>query len=217
MGLGDELARTNSPELKLERAIEIAKLCWQVDENLRCFFDEIEASTNGPLYWPAFPTRSGKIRDLEDESEELFPVEYHFSDLRTATTLVFYWSMQLILYSGMSQLYGLFDQLTGGLYMDWNNLIEPETNLCFAQKLGLPPLGNRTDILTPARNICQSVEFCVQDDLGISAVTGPLNIVINLLIPWPGYEGEIKWAKKALKRLRLHGVVTKKKWARPGP
>jgi hypothetical protein len=205
MSLADELEKMKSPEEVLGKAVEIGKLCWKLDSNLQEFYDEIEASANGPMYWPLFATARVVAEDEQDEPN-LFPVHYQFPDFRIATTLIFYWSTQLLLYSGMCHLYQLYDELGQAAKASEDGSPSATPPEDFVQSLGLGQLEHRTDFLTPARHVCQSVEYCLADDLGFSVLLGPLNIVINIMVEWPGHEREVKWAKDSLERLRRRGL-----------
>lgn len=206
MGLADGLQTMKTPEEQLERAKEIGRLCWQFDTDFQNFYGDVEASAKGPLYWPVFSEERSRIDDPEAE-EDLFPVVYQFIEPRVGNMVMFYWAILLILYSGMNQLYGLYDQLGAAINAKQEDEVKVEQQTSFAETLGFPPLDYRTDIRTVARNVCQCVEYCTQDDLGASIVTGPLNIVINILVQWDGqYEREIDWAQRALNKLRDRGI-----------
>ncbi|KAF2100490.1 hypothetical protein NA57DRAFT_74097 [Rhizodiscina lignyota] len=206
--LADELVKITSPYEQFKKATNLAELSWDLDRALNEFYDDLKASANGPLYWPVFSTTSEKVKDLEREEEpDIFPVQYEFIDGRVGGTVMFYWAICLIHHSGMCQLYKLLDELRplviAAMKESEDSGGENETI-----KLEQPPLEHRKDFVEIARNICQGVEFCIQDDLGQSVVTSPLNIVINILCQWPGlYDREIEWARRALDRLEQRGVA----------
>lgn len=72
----------------------------------------------------------------------------------------------------------------------------------------LRPLEHRKDLLTLAKNICQTVEFCIQDDKGLQ---GPGTLLVTLLLATltfrfsPGCQHELKWARAALAEVSNRG------------
>jgi hypothetical protein len=73
----------------------------------------------------------------------------------------------------------------------------------------LPPLGHRADYLTPARNVCQSVEYCVKTALPIFggfSVTAPLVIVFETMRHDPRFASETAWIAETLKTIQDRGL-----------
>lgn len=67
-----------------------------------------------------------------------------------------------------------------------------------------PPLEHRTDIAAVCRNICQSVEYCCQDDhksLGTTIAVFPLKVAIESLNEAEGCERELEWANTAMRKI----------------
>ena len=68
----------------------------------------------------------------------------------------------------------------------------------------LKPLGHRDDFLAPGRNVCQSVEYCLQEkmlDMGPGAIAAPLGIVLDTIRPYPHAQRELAWGRVVLERL----------------
>lgn len=72
----------------------------------------------------------------------------------------------------------------------------------------LPPLEHRKDVANMAKNICQSVEYCLGDEhrgLGARAVVFPLKVAIETLHD-AHCERELLWAEAAMARVDERGV-----------
>ena len=65
------------------------------------------------------------------------------------------------------------------------------------------------DVATLARNICQSIEFCLGDEFrgfGGRAAVFPLKVAIETLHDAPNCEQELRWAQAAMARISQSGV-----------
>lgn len=174
--------------------------CWRADAAMRAIYAELEASVDGPLFWPELSTLDNPADDAE--TGKLFPVAFHFVSFRVARICELYWAMCIILWGGLFHLYhavALMEPLT------------PDEDECACTTpvhvcprgfniADLPPLQDR-DVMTAVRNICQSFEYCVQPAnrlLGASSIAFPLQVVIATLREFPGREREIWWCASAL-------------------
>lgn len=202
----DQLANV-PPQLMLQEAVDLLKGCWEADRDLTLFYDQLKDFAKGPLYWPLFANTSDT--KSMTQSNGLFPVSFQFIDIRIGTTLALYWATLTILWSGMCHLYELIGNLT---------LLNPTVNGQLAGTImaspkhddsgefTLPTPGHCKDFRTVAHNVCQSVEFCMNDEAGVGAMVAPLNMVIDALVSWPGYDREVLWAKEALERIQKRGM-----------
>jgi hypothetical protein len=133
-----------------------------------------------------------------------------------ANTLMFYWASELMLWNGLFQLYGVvssiqLDKRTTSVEDDED---EVSTKYDMSQ---LPPLRHRTDLGAVARNICQSVEYCMQDEMrsaGPASVIAPLHILIDTLKHHKQYQRELMWAKAAVDRVEKRGMRFLRYWDR---
>ena len=213
-GQADEIKDLNSHSA-LNKILEIVARCWEVDAGLERFYAELEAITLGPLYWPELSKEKSPADD--EDLGKVFPIAFHFLNLSTADTLMFYWATLLMLWSGLCLLYQAIPDL------DLNcQEIDCSCTLCKDKTIEggnahirrfdmtqLPPLNHRSDFVSVAWNICQSVEYCMQDSmlgLGPASVTAPLQIVIETLKEIPGYGREVFWAKEVLDRVTRRGL-----------
>ena len=205
----------------LRITLKIIDRCFEIDAGLENFLQELKASYSGSLYWSE-SSRESQEADDGDGSKDIFPVAFRFADLRTATTMMYYWSTLVMLWSGLCQLYNHLANLkTRGIDAKTLAAIDPDNvQNCKASQTNrkpvdagrgrLAPLGHRIDFATPAWNICQSVEYCTQEemlDFGAQAVAVPLRIVIDTMQSNPAHIRQILWAKdqlaKASERLRI--------------
>jgi hypothetical protein len=182
------------PNRVLAAALDLLGRCWKLDSDLRKCYEELEISTSGPLFWREFSTATTLNDDRE--LDKMFPVAYHFPNLSTANTLLLYWAVLTMLWSGLTQLYGLFRNFRslGGASFNMDEL---------------PPLELRTNMIFAVSSICQSVEYCMQDEmigLGPSSLIAPLSIAAEVLQQYPNYDRERRWAQAALEKVRSKSV-----------
>ena len=72
----------------------------------------------------------------------------------------------------------------------------------------LPPLEHRKDVASMARNICQAVEYCLDQEhrgVGARAITFPLKVAIETLHD-AHCERELLWAEIAMARVDQTGI-----------
>ena len=211
--------RTNSmtPVGVLTAVLNIIDICWKMDADLQDFYFALEASIPGPLYWPRLSTMSNAADD--EVNGRVFPVAFDFFNLRMAMTLMLYWGTLMMMYNGLVLLYGVLQTMpvTRQAVLETKNahplllkaIPECEADcicngsgcLALFDMMKIPPLGKRADIRTPARNVCQSVEFCMQPsmlDLGPSSVVTPLSIVVDTIQRDPACMREVMWGKNVL-------------------
>ncbi|KFY40914.1 hypothetical protein V494_03269 [Pseudogymnoascus sp. VKM F-4513 (FW-928)] len=77
--------------------------CWRADAAMRALYAELEASVDGPLFWPELSTLDNPADDAQ--TGKLFPVSYHFANFRVAKICELYWAICIILWGGLFHLY----------------------------------------------------------------------------------------------------------------
>jgi len=215
---------------QLREAVEMINECWRIDSTLQQLCDKLESGSPGPLYWPEL----SKERLPVDDSDlgKVFPVAFQFFNLSTAATLLTLWGVQTMLWHAMWQLYRLIletvhhtnitDKTGSETSPPSSTVTAPSERESITGKIKhvntsnidgslLPPLGFRADFAEPARNICQSAEYCLQEetlDTGPLILAAPLSIVVQILREYPQYSREVAWAsavfqKVAQRSLRL--------------
>lgn len=217
---GLEIESLTSTSL-LVAALKVVHRCWELEAELRQLYDGIESATPGPLHWPELSTEENPADDAE--LGKVFPVAFHFPNLMMAFTCMIYWASSILVWAILAQMY----QVLGT--MQRQNIV-PESGSCLTcsntdsgydtcscedgSKTAkfdikeLPALESRIDVLGAARNICQSVEYCMQEDmksLGTSATVIPLMSVIDVLPAFPHCSRELAWAKAAFVKVNQRG------------
>lgn len=204
-----------NPHDALHQILEIVDQCWKIDTELERFYIELEGSTLDPLYWAKLSRETNPADDAK--LGKVFPVAFHFRNLKMAGTLMFYWATLLMLWSGLFHLYQAISNLDlncqaidcccvsfkDKTHNSGNSYIR---NFNMSQ---LPQLDHRSDFASMAWKICQSVEYCMHESmlgLGPALVAAPLQIVIDTLKEHPGYGREVSWAKSALARVTGRGL-----------
>jgi hypothetical protein len=196
---------TIDPTVMLMTLLGLIDRCWKVDLQLHNFYQTLEEDTLGPVYWPELSTEIEGI-----DSEELgkvFPVTFKYLDMRTAHMCIFFWATSAILWSGMAYAYKLLLGLQAATSIRIDAL--PDDIKAVFNIAQPPPLGHRTEVAILARNICQSLEFCLADEfrgVGARAAVFPLKVAIETLHDAPGCERELHWAEAAMARISQNGV-----------
>jgi hypothetical protein len=183
--------------------ISLIQRAWKLDTRLQAFYKRFEAQHPGPLYWARLS--NGFNRSIQGEGgEAVFPVAFQFESMGAARTCTVYWATLAMHWSGMRFIYSLLGSLA-----PLPCLPTPDT-LFPSPITGLPPLGHRADPTTVAKNICQSVEYMVQQspEVGAMIAVFPLKVAIETLSDAKdiGCERELEWAKGVLERISGSGV-----------
>jgi hypothetical protein len=79
----------------------------------------------------------------------------------------------------------------------------------------LPPLGEAGDFMRHVRDVCQSVEYCMQSemrDLGWTSVVAPLTIVVETIKEYPACVREREWCRAVLRGFRARLPYLKCFW-----
>jgi hypothetical protein len=201
-GIFEEVDRIGEPEAgDIPALFDILDRCWKMDASLQKFYDDLESTVDGPLFW----SRLSTMTLLPDDSggEKLFPVAYHFKDLPAAFTCMMYWMNLILLWRTMMEIYGRI--LRSG-----HSLIKSEdpATPVISYAAQLQPLEHRKDLVSLAKNICQTVEFCMQED---KRSQGPGALVIPLLMATitfrysPSCQRELAWARAAMVEVSERG------------
>ena len=217
-----------SPDSLLFEALRRVEHCWKMDADLQQWHEELEHQNPGLLYWPEF----AKLDNASDDPEQgkLFPVAFHFSSLRAAHISILYWTTLIVLWSGLTRLYRnisvILEKGTPGShdgFVHFNSAHWSANNFCSCEDPSpmichkhfrmrkLPPLEHRADWPQYiASNICQSVEYCIQDEmmgLGPAAVSPSLVLVADRLRKEPGYwSRQLLWIEAVLARTYGRGI-----------
>jgi hypothetical protein len=200
---GDDLA-TFPPHLQFIKAVELLKRCWNFDNELQSFYENLKSWHSQPLFWPAISTDSVISNEHVDS---LAPISLEFVDMRTAVTIMLYWAILTVLRSGMSRLYDSVAQLD--TFLNPFSTIPNDDESAKAElfeKLGLPDPGYCRDFIVTARKVFQCVDFCMKDELGQRIIVAPLMMVVDSLKLYGKYEEEIKFAFEKIQVAQKRGM-----------
>jgi hypothetical protein len=168
--------------------LPIVNQCWTMEGTLRRLYNDFKSSNLGPLYWSKFSTLDNPADD--PELGKVFPVAFHFPNLRVAHSCMLYWTALILLFTMLSPSYHMLKALQSDMS-------------------GLPVLEERLDIVSLTCNICQSVEYCLQDEmngLGAAVAMIPLHIVIKTLKDQRPNSRELEWSKAVAQNFVKKGI-----------
>jgi hypothetical protein len=161
----------------------------------------------------------------DPELGKVFPVSYHFMDLQTAQICMLYWMTLVITSSILEDMYDHLSQIQKDeetASQGSNPLLFPEnennTNSSFQSTpvssaaihlRSLPILPHSHNIVSLAKDICQSVEYCLLDEMrcsGPGSALTPLYVAILVFKKnLPQCRRELVWARDAMEKLQERG------------
>jgi hypothetical protein len=219
---GFEIEGLESTSLLLA-VLKIVDCCWKIEAELRQFYKDLKSAHPGPLHWPELSTDENPADDAE--LGKVFPVAFHFPNLMMAFTCMIYWASLILIWAIVSHMYQILgtiqihnvvpDSPADDSCLDCSNdggskdacSCEDRARTAHMAQFEinkLPPLERRIDILAATRNICQSLEYCMQEEmksLGPAATVIPLLAVIEVLPIFPHCSRELAWAKAAFEKV----------------
>jgi hypothetical protein len=203
MDRAELIKRERVLERRLELCLGMADTCWNIERKMQRLYSNLEAVATGQLYWPSVSSYSA----LDDQYP--FSTKLEFVDRGIGLTLTLYWAALTVLWSGMCELYELIDRLMAeeqdmtAASRSTDTWPDLEST---ARKIGQRPLDHRTQFIMPARKVCQSVEYFMNDDFSLAVLLAPLGMISHILPCWPGFEAEMQWTRRALVKIQQRGV-----------
>lgn len=214
-----ELLYNASVSIREGQRIELAVHEW---------FDRFRSTVPGPLYHPELSKMDSFVNS--SDSGKLFPVAFRFPAFVVGQNLIYYWVALMSVYAHLCLTYAiLVDLLTILESMGRSNLTctcnddtgtgagagtedQAAAALClqhFTMKL-LPALDHRQRWpRVIAYNICQSVEYFMQDELrgfGPASILPPLVLVRGFWTHAPGdWSREMAWVDNMLGYIHVSG------------
>ncbi|KAL2428893.1 hypothetical protein ABEF94_009541 [Exophiala dermatitidis] len=204
------------PISRYQTGREMISECWKTDRALASLYQRLVQSHNGPLCWPErVGEQTFEAEDNANSNTPLFPVAFHFPNLTIASTVLVFWACQAMLWQGMNQLYRLMGELRReydkndlfkSALMDLETIsgVSADTD-----PFELPALEHRVYLAAPARNIFQSVEYCLKEEMrdhGPKSVAAPLRIAMETLRPYPEYRRDVVWAEEAMVKVQQRSL-----------
>lgn len=196
-----------SPDHQLELILELVAECWQLDQKLDLVDNEIQHAASYRRYNVNSPHKS-PLAD-HDSRNQMFLSDFDFEDSTIARTLILLWATRTTLWSGLCSLYRHYEGLKE-IYHS-NSPSNDITNSCKHNESmkSLPELGHREDYLSMAHNVCQSLQYFLQNEMGIIGVlsiTPAIGLVIDALRNWPGHAQELHWLQESLDSIQEKGI-----------
>jgi hypothetical protein len=223
---GFEIQGLESTSL-LPAGLEIVDRCWKIEAELRQLYEDFERSNPGPLHWPELSTEGNPADDAE--LGKVFPVAFHFPNLMIAFTCMIYWASLILAWAVQSHVYQVLGTLnvhegalwsaSGGACPTCSNADSSHDTCNCEERVRaaqiaqfdmskLPPIEPRIDLLAATRDICQSLEYCMREEmrcLGPTVTVIPLMAVIDVLRNIPQCSRELAWAKAAFDKVNQRG------------
>ena len=181
-------APCSDPIILYQNITDLLGRGWKLDASLQNFYMELERTSDAPLYRSQL-AKQEQISSTEPGEGQVFTSAFYFTNLDTAHLAMMYWAASAILWSGLSVTYAMLSVYK----LDGN----------------LPPLEHRADRASLAKKICQTVEYCMQDEhetRGKTSTVFPLKVAIETLNETPGCERELAWAVNTMDRISNDGV-----------
>jgi hypothetical protein len=149
---------------------------------------ELDLFEGGPLYWaiPSKPPDVTKLLDAPVYNDEFNSLSYEFPNVRVGTSIMLYWTSLTVVKSLICQIYEALDHLATLSPIVGGKLEDHHTTNERSQTFQIPLSTHFRAFPTLARNICQSIEFCLRDEMGILSIIAPLNMILVPLKSWPG-------------------------------
>lgn len=209
---------------KLESWLQSISKCWRMDAMIQDVFKELETNFSQPMYWSVLSKDDTLIDDIFHG--KIFPVAYRFSSLRVASSLMMYWAISFMVWTGLILLYtgiaSLEFDAEDAHCSSFPKCESFDDNMCHCRYLRLQPsgsykydvshfrpLGHRTDPCHLLDNVCQSIEYCLSCDAAVwgtwSAGT-PLTLIYETAKAFPGMEKKISWMEATLRKLQERGL-----------
>lgn len=203
----DRLSSLHRKEI-LDSTYGLVQECLRIDQTLQDIYEDLRLQAEGPLYWPVLsPSFKNSV-----QGQGWFPVIYDFPDLRTATLLMLYWASRAMLWATLSNLHDVIK--LQGVHGSAPAFVEvtsekhdpsPSNDKEISSERNSPPLHDGQIYLRMARNVCQSLEYCLQEDmslLGVLAASIPVTITVWAIRYRHNDEAELAWLMNASQKMR---------------
>ncbi|KAI5463863.1 hypothetical protein BGZ63DRAFT_403128 [Mariannaea sp. PMI_226] len=144
----------------------------EVETRFTTVYNDLQSSVSGPLYWPELSTIQSPVDD-EVNLGKVFPISFQFPTFFIAKSCTTYWSSSMAVHFLLSKTYRKLA------------LIESFLGPRSVNDTAAPTLSSSAHLSSEhndkframAKNICQSVEYLLAEDMGD---VGPLNLLPQL-------------------------------------
>lgn len=196
---------TNPTVLQTGLGKIIAK-CLGVETAMRELYANFDKSASGLLYWPELSKLESRLDDTQ--SGRVFPISFHFPAFFVAQVVITYWAGLMAVHHLLMSVYSKLAEIewsTASLASFTNS--HPLSISAYNSPSSRRSSEHTNEWITMVKNICQSVEYFLQEQMGIS---GPLAIIAHLLgcrrnlkdLPGNCWSREISWLTDLIERIQ---------------
>lgn len=180
IGEFDALSQETDQQVVCAGLHEIIEKYLEIESVLQNLYGNFDQSVSGPLYWAALSTLDSCLDN--DKQGKTFPVSFHFSNFSIALTVATYWSNMMVVHIQLTHTYAKLaaiesPETTSCAAHDTQGLIAADNGSHQAAQFYQLSLEHGSKWTTMARNICQSGEYFMQDNMG---AYGALSIITLL-------------------------------------
>jgi hypothetical protein len=201
----DQLSSLPRQEV-LDSTYGLVDECLTIDQTLQEIYEDLRLQVDGPLYWPVL---SPSFKDSAHD-QGLFPVIYHFPDLKTASLSMLYWGSKALLWATLSNLYDVIQLQGHSITVPIVEVISEKADLSpnideISVERDSPALHDEQNYKIMARNVCRSLEYCLQEDmslLGILAASVPVVLALWAIRQRHNDEAELACLMGATQKMR---------------
>ena len=209
----DWIKTVYDPHEALRERLKLVDSCWALDAELIEWRKSVEGQSGLPQYWPEFSKLSYPVDN--SEHGKVFPIAWHFPNLRIAMRYIHFWTALQLLHSTIIVTY----RSLRGEQCDRSVPEHPadrrcsvcsttpgtigchcgyEANVIPFNTNSLPPPSQGGGLHESSRNVAQSVEYCMGQDMGdfgSQVLIFPLRCTIECYRHRPGRE--LQWCLAA--------------------
>jgi hypothetical protein len=161
----DGLAKSQNRCRTIEIISRIIEEYMKIIASLQTLYGVFESSISGPLYWSELSTLESPLDD--PISGKLFPVSFYFPSFSVAQLITTYWTAVMVCHLHLMHIYNKLAKAKSLLSKDsMLDLQSAGHKLSSADSLHLLAQENSEKWSGMARNICQSIRYYTQDEMG---------------------------------------------------
>ncbi len=162
----DEIIGGTSQALRQRGLRDIIAKSLEVESTIRTVYANFEKSVSGPLYWSQLSSLESRLDDTT--LGRVFPISLHFPAFLVAEVMTTYWSSMMTVHKLLMhshEILASIERCTSSTH-DVNGLPQQSDGVGQAASSELASRVHGDAWRVMARNLCQSVEFFLQDKMG---------------------------------------------------
>ena len=205
----DKLSQETNQTVLQDGFRDIIEKCLKVESAWRGLYGNFETSVPGPLYWPELSTLESPLDDTN--SGKVFPISFHFPSFVIAQFVTSYWSCMMAVHWQLTYTY---DKLAAT--QSSTAFISTTDSLSWSTSTGnglystipfdLRSGEHDSKWKTMVKNICQSGEYFLQDQMGglglmsmLTLLRGCNGVLETVAKEW---SREISWITNFMERIQ---------------